>query len=393
MRTSYSYLSTFRQCPQKFKFQVIDKIKAPKSVEAVFGTSVHDALRYMFSHDPLFPTLEEILAHFESGWRGSGDKIHPVLAPELLKTYEESGKVMIKNFYKKNPPWNFSVIDTESRFEVLLEDNENGKTHTLAGIIDRIDKIGDGEYEIIDYKTSRRLPSQSAADENLQMAVYHMAITKRWPNTDPAKIKLSLYFLKHNEKISSSRSTEALAATSNAILKTIKEIEKTMATNSFPPIVSVLCDYCPYKQICPAWKHFYKDINTPPPDEAQLQSALQEYFAIKESENKNDKRLKELQGIVGVYMDANKLERVFDDRGYYISRKLQQRFKFNFDKVKEILLAAGLEDKWQAILEADEKKLKAIMSTLPPHMRDDIASQKFLTKEFFVLSASTKPIK
>ena len=196
MRTSYSYLATYQQCPQRFKFQVIDKIKAPKSPEALFGSSVHEAMKFMFSHDPLFPTSEEVLGHFSENWKAALNKTSG-LARELAQVYEESGRGMLKNFYKNNPPWNFSVVDTESHFEVLLPE-ANGQTHILAGIMDRVDKIGEGEYEIIDYKTSRRLPSQEAADGDFQMSLYHMALMRRWPGTDPPKIKLSLYFLKHN---------------------------------------------------------------------------------------------------------------------------------------------------------------------------------------------------
>jgi len=390
MRTSYSYLNTFKQCPQKFKFQIIDKIKAPKSSEALFGSSVHEAMKFMFSRDPLFPTQDEVLGHFSENWKVALNRTSG-LAQELVQVYEESGRSMIKNFYKNNPPWNFSVVDTESHFEVLLPD-EKGQAHILAGIIDRVDKIGDGEYEIIDYKTSRRLPSQEAADMDFQMSLYHMALMRKWPGTDPAKIKLSLYFLKHNEKISSKRSKEALEATREAVLKTIREIEQKIAKNDFPPVVSKLCDYCPYKQICPAWKHLYKkkEQNF---DEAKLQEALKEYFEIKSVASKNEDRLAELQTAIKSYMEANKLDRVFDERGYYISKKLQQRFKYDFDKVKEILTAAGMENEWQKILEADDKKLKLILKTLSPALRAQIESHKILSKEFMVLTASTKPVK
>ncbi|OGF61163.1 hypothetical protein A2662_03350 [Candidatus Giovannonibacteria bacterium RIFCSPHIGHO2_01_FULL_45_33] len=392
MRTSYSALDTFKQCPQKFKFQVIDKIKAPKSVEAVFGTAVHAALKFMFSHDPIFPTLDQILADFEESWRSSSVKVSPELAPALKTTYEESGKSLLKNFYKKNQPWNFSVVDTESRFEVLLT-AEDGKTHVLAGIIDRIDKLADGEYEIIDYKTNRKLPSQASVDVNAQMSIYHMALTKKWPHIDPQKIKLSLYFLKHSEKLSSARAAESISATTESVLNTIREIEKRTAENNFPPNPSPLCDYCFYKPMCPAWKHLYKKTGAPAPDESMLQSALNEYFGIKSQEAGNEKRIKELQSIIKAYMDANGVERVFDERGYYISKKLQRRFKYDLDRVKDILLGAGLKDKWEALLEADEKKLKLIMETLPSPVRNQIANLKTLSKEFTVLTASSKPAK
>ena len=390
MRTSYSALETYLQCPQKFKFQVIDKIKAPKSPEAVFGNSVHLALKFMFSRDPLFPTVDEVSANFSENWKAASQKAD--FEKTLVGTYEDSGRAMLKKFYAANPPWNFSVVDTESRFEVPME-SRDAKVHVLAGIIDRIDKIGEGEYEIIDYKTNRRLPSQDSADENLQMSIYHMALTRRWPSTDPAKIKLTLYFLKHGEKISSQRSAEELEATREAVLKTIKNIEESSAKNNFPPNPSKLCDWCAYKPICPAWKHLYKKSGGLDPTETELQSALSEYFLIKENKDKNEARLKELQSTIKAYMDSHGVERVFDDRGYFVSKKLQQRFKYDFDKIKEILLGAGLEDKWNAILEADEKKLKEIMLTLPSPICDQIAAQKNLSKEFIVLTASSKPAK
>ena len=361
-------------------------------MHTVFGSSVHAALKFMFSHDPVFPTMDEILANFTEAWATSVLKIVPALDNKLISIYEESGKSLLKNFYKNNPPWNFSVVDTESKFELPIEDS-NGGVHVLAGIIDRVDKLSDGVYEIIDYKTNRKLPSQGAVDGDLQMSIYHMALNRRWPSLDPAKIKLSLYFLKHGEKISSSRESSSIAATKDAVLATIKQMEKNIAENAFPAIISILCDYCAYKPICPAWKHLYKKADISAPDEAQLQQVLQEYFAIKESETNNDKRVKDLQAIIKAYMEANKVDRVFDERGYYVSKKLQQRFKYDFDKVKAILAEANLMDKWNAILEADEKKLKEIMVSLPYSIRDQISAQKNLSKEFITLTASIKPAK
>ena len=390
MRTSYSALDTFRQCPQKFKFQIIDKIKAPKIPEAVFGNSVHNALKFMFSRDPLYPTVEEVSANFSENWRAASQKAG--FGQALAETYEDSGRAMLKKFYSGNPPWNFSVIDTESHFEVPIPSPE-GETHVLAGIVDRVDKIGEGEYEIIDYKTNRRLPSQSAADENLQMSIYHMALMRRWPNTNPSKIKLSVYFLKHGEKISSFRTPEALAATSEAVLKTIGEIGKNLKNNSWKPAVSPLCDWCAYKSICPAWKHLYKTSGALEASEAELQTALSEYFSIKENDAKNDQRSKELQIVIKAYMEAHEVERVFDGRGYFVAKKLLQRFKYDADAVHDILLSANLETKWQAILSADDKKLKAILKSLPSPVREEIEKSKILQREYTVLSASSKPSK
>ena len=71
MRLSYSALQTFRRCPLKFKFEYIDKIPAPKSKEALFGTLVHNALKMMHEPGLLIPTEEEILKFIANNWNPS----------------------------------------------------------------------------------------------------------------------------------------------------------------------------------------------------------------------------------------------------------------------------------------------------------------------------------
>src|SRR3989344_1165267 len=214
MRTSYSALETYKVCPRKFQFQELDRIKAPKPPAAVFGTLVHKTLQYLFSRDPLFPTLDETIDYFRKNWP-SQEKFP--LADSERAVYQEAGEQMLRNFYAKNPPWNFSVVDLEAHFEVLIEDPRRKDTHVLAGRIDRIDKQGDG-FEVIDYKTSRTLPSQAKVDGDLQMSIYALGLQRRWPHVAPETITLSLYFLKHGEKLSTKRTADANAATQEDVL-------------------------------------------------------------------------------------------------------------------------------------------------------------------------------
>ena len=142
IKTSYSALDTFKQCPLKYKFQVVDKIKAPKTKEAVFGNKLHKALQYFHSQSPLSPTLDELLNYLKDAWDssvfpGDEDMIYFSEAIKILKHYyEDFTKIKDK----------FIVIGTETRFEVLLENpkNQNEKC-LLAGIVDRIDKTNDGK--------------------------------------------------------------------------------------------------------------------------------------------------------------------------------------------------------------------------------------------------------
>lgn len=368
-------------------------MKAPKSKEAVFGTLVHDALKYMFSRDPLFPTAEQILAHFRQGMEQSKASF----TEEERNLYLASGQDLLRRFYAKNPPWNFTVVDLESFFEVPLADEKTGITHVLAGKIDRIDKTEDGAYEIIDYKTSRKLPSQADVDQNLQLSLYHMGLLRRWPHLDPLHIRLSLYFLKAQEKLATSRTKETLAKTKEKTLATIREIEQKKeallrqgyAGQTFPPRPSALCGWCAYKKICPAWKHLYQiqnsELKIQNLGEIDVKSVIREYFALKEAEEKNKKRFGELTEQIHAYLDKEGLERIFGDGGS-IMRKISERASWDAEKLRPVLIELGL---WERVAAPDAKKIKALFPTLDLEAQTKLASAKII-KTSSILTASKK---
>jgi len=68
MKVSYSSIEAFKNCPQKYKFSEIEKIKEPKSREAVFGSYIHEVLHWFYEQDPNFPTLDELLDYYKKNW-------------------------------------------------------------------------------------------------------------------------------------------------------------------------------------------------------------------------------------------------------------------------------------------------------------------------------------
>jgi len=71
MRISYSALEVFKRCPLKFKLSQIDKIKTPKSKEALFGTLIHKILKMLHEPGLIIPTEEDILKYFSANWDAS----------------------------------------------------------------------------------------------------------------------------------------------------------------------------------------------------------------------------------------------------------------------------------------------------------------------------------
>ncbi len=387
MRVSYSALDTYRTCPLKYKFQEIDRIKIPKNADMVFGSSIHSALKYMFERSPLYPTLDQVIDFFRGVWDAS--KLSADMPSEQEEILYKEGISILEKFYKRNQPWNFNVVDLESRFGVDIENPETGEGHILSGIIDRVDKDSEGDfYEIIDYKTARKMPSQQIVDNDLQLSIYHLALAKRWPQMDSKKIKLSLYFVKHGEKISTSRNEEQLENTKKFVLKSIDEINERIKENyNFPPTPCPLCDWCGYKQMCPMFKHLYaKEYEKNKiKNQDELNSAIKEYFELKDKNQSNNERLDELKMVIYGFMDENKVERVFGGDGY-LTRKIQERYSYDLEKIREVLEPIG---KWEEILSADEKKLGKIIDSLPGNIQEKILALRAI-KKFAVLTASKK---
>ncbi len=355
MRVSYSALNTYKTCPLKFKLQVLDKIKTPKSIEAVFGTLVHSALNKMFKRTPLYPSLDEIINHFSEKWL----EATTTYEDDVVKLLFEDGVKLLKNFHKKNPPWNFNTVELESYFNVEIEDPKNNESHTLAGIMDRVDKDPKSDvYEIIDYKTAKRMPSQDMINSDLQLSIYHLGLAKKWPHIKPENIKLSLYFLKHNEKIETQRTLSDLEKTKERVLKIINEIDTLVKDEKeFIPTPSALCDWCGYQKMCPMWKHLYAK-ETIKLEENEVKNLIKEYFELKDINSQNNKRIKAISGSVYDFMDQEGVERVFGENGY-LTRTSQQRTSFNNPEMKKALETLGKWDEAKFIKKTKFSSLKA----------------------------------
>lgn len=361
MRVSYSGLEMYQRCPYLFKHIYIDHQKIPKTKEAVFGSSVHNALKYAFTRNPVFPTLHEIINYFYKEWDAKKVNI-PFKDEYEEKMLLKNGEDILKKFYAKNPPWNFTVLDLESRFEAPIKDAASNEEHILSGIIDRIDKDNEGIYHIIDYKTGRRLPSQDTVDKNLQLAIYHLGFLRRWPQFGQKKILLSLYYLQHGEQVTTWHTEKALQDIKLKIISLIRQIQKSIKENEWPALSSPLCALHPYNKICPMWSHLYykKDlIAEVTHDEAQ--KLLHEYISLKFASQQTASKMKELQATLLTYMKANNFDRFFGDEGY-VTRNIKTTPLYDFEKIKPILESI---DKWSAIIKPDEKKLDKLLPFLP----------------------------
>ena len=244
---SHSKLEAFNQCPLKYKFKYIEKIKSEqKSIEGFLGAKVHETLEWLYSQikKEKIPTIDELIFHYAKNWEDDFEpEVYFVVKPDLTtKDYLEKGIKFLLDYYQKNYPFNDNTIFTEKIVSILLDEDENYK---MIGIIDRIVYNKEKkEYEIHDYKTSNALPTKERIETDKQLPLYSIAIKDNY-NAD--KIQLIWHYLAYNKRIYSRRTDEQLIKLKKETLELIKKIENT---KFFPYNKSVLCDWCEYKDIC-----------------------------------------------------------------------------------------------------------------------------------------------
>jgi putative RecB family exonuclease len=258
---SHSRLSTFEQCPLKFKYRYIDKIipEVEKSIEAHLGSSVHDTLEWLYIEvkNGNLPTLDDTIVYYSEVWQKSYKSSMIIVNQELTaKDYFNKGIQFLVDYYTKHQPFQDGTLELEK--EIRLSLDSEGK-YKILGFIDRLvyNPIT-GEYEIHDYKTANTLPSQENIDNDRQLALYAIAIKELFGQDK--EVCLIWHYLAHDKKICSRRTNQQLELLKQETLDLIRKIE---STTEFPHTKSALCGWCEYKQMCPAWNASEEKVETP----------------------------------------------------------------------------------------------------------------------------------
>lgn len=207
---SVSQIETFKTCPMHYKLRYIYKLPIPPFASISFGISIHNTLK------DYFVTKTDILDLYKENWIEEGylNKKHKL---EFFKKGESYLLGFLKNGYNSK----IKAIALEEKFTLGLD-----KTLKIGGTIDRIDDLGGGRYEIIDYKTGANIPKQKEVDNDLQLSVYAMAAANLY-NVDPENISLSLYYLDTQEKFTTKRTKKDLEKVKQDILEVRDEIQNS----------------------------------------------------------------------------------------------------------------------------------------------------------------------
>lgn len=234
-KLSYSQIDSYKTCPYKYKFRYLYQLPSPIVHQTSFGTSVHSTLNQFYKRlQKSAPVSKDLLKEiYENNWLGLGyqSKAHE-------NKRKKSGWECLEKFYEQNSnPWIVPKY-LEKGFTLKF-----GQV-SFSGRIDRIDRLEDGSFEVIDYKTGK-LKSDTKLEKNMQLSLYALAC--QTVLAIPLS-KLSLYYIESGQKISVGRSKLKM----DDFKDELSEIVEHMQNSEFEPTPGFVCKFCEYRLLCHA---------------------------------------------------------------------------------------------------------------------------------------------
>jgi putative RecB family exonuclease len=363
---SNSKLSTYEDCPQRYKLKYKDQIKSSEEgIEAFLGNRVHGTLEKLYKELLLtkLNRLEELLGYYNSQWEKNWHENVVVTKKEFTADhYRNAGREAISNYYKRYSPFDQSkTLSTEYPVTFKIDDI------TITGRIDRLSHNGDGFYEIHDYKTSRSLPTQDELDQNRQLGLYQIGVKGKF--RDAKEINLIWHYLIFDKEFTSTRSDAQLEDLKKEVLSLVKTLEKD---TEFKPLESNLCDWCEYFEYCPAKQHEIK-VGALPPNKYLKDDGVtlvNKYASIKdkikelEDQQKEFKRELESIGEAAIkYAQKEGITKIIgSDRILKIDQTEDLKFPLKKDEerneLEEYIKKAGI---WEQVSDLSQSKLSEIV--------------------------------
>lgn len=311
---SYSKLDLFESCNYKYKLKYIDKnFDNSDAIHLYLGTLCHKICeikgrikaegRELTKDDYVY--LETVL---EDGIEEKTDKGSELIIglKEIKKKYLEDYYTAdnatgmnydekIKLFMSKviheemeEPDWN--VLHNEFSFEfVFCYESETGerKEAIIHGFIDRVDKNKDGNYRVVDYKTSKKAYDPKKMATPLQQCIYGMALFNEY-NKLPIEYRYDFIFIDEKQQACTKG---YLKRAIKKLTKLLNQIDELADTDMYKPSPTPLCYWCfagdspnaddRFKGLCP-----YRSLWTPEKKTFDVLNKFEEGSKLAKTERK-----------------------------------------------------------------------------------------------------------
>ncbi|MDO4910706.1 MAG: RecB family exonuclease [Corynebacterium sp.] len=238
----------YLRCPLSYRFRAIDKLPEPRTEAQVKGTLTHAILEQMHKWPRPKRTPQDALAIMDEEWEKicEADPEAAVAVPEKeLPRFFSSVREMVNNYFLLEKPETFDATACEMRIDATL-----GNGVPIKGFMDRVDVAPTGEVRIIDYKTGKKPIPRFSHDATFQMTFYALAY---WRMYGVIPTYMQLMYLKVQDSMYLYPHALELEAFEERLKTIWANIEADGKSGYFEPKVTKLCDYCSFKEYCPAF--------------------------------------------------------------------------------------------------------------------------------------------
>jgi DNA helicase-2/ATP-dependent DNA helicase PcrA len=243
---SASDIDLYRTCPLKYKFARVFAIPQEPTINQRFGILIHQVLERFHAEEmraasggpqPLAAEaggLERLLSLFEAGWRRQGFG-----ATDDELQYRDRAVAALARYRERNARSDSEPVWLERNFAFTIG------PHQLRGRVDRVDRLPDGGYELIDYKTGDPGSGPKLAGD-VQLALYRLGAREAWQIE--AGIG-SYWYVLADERVP----LRAEPDDAERVERTVLEVAAGITEQDFEPRPShEICSWCDYRLICPA---------------------------------------------------------------------------------------------------------------------------------------------
>jgi putative RecB family exonuclease len=247
MSLSPSRVSSFTSCPLQFRFSSIEKLPEPPGIATTKGTIVHRALELLFVRPTADRTPAALTADLERAlgeYRTHPDYLGLRLSGDDVDSFDRECHALTDRYFAMEDPTTVRDIGLELWMEARVGDL------TLRGIIDRLELDSEGELVVTDYKTGRA-PSGNYEQKSLAGVHFYSFLCEAVFGKRPAKIRLM--YLASGETIETVPSAQSVRFITTRTTAVWSAVERACTTGEFRPRPSKLCDWCSFRQWCPAF--------------------------------------------------------------------------------------------------------------------------------------------
>jgi putative RecB family exonuclease len=245
---SPSKVNVFCDCALAFRFTAIERLPEPPSVWTVKGTLVHRALERLFWYHPQGArSPDAAAAELARAW----DELHhdPEFAllgldAEEAEKFRLDAATLLEHYFELEDPNAVVTVGVEITLEAMI-----GGVR-MRGIIDRLDLGPDGEFVVVDYKTGRA-PAPSFERSKLTGVHLYALLCEEVLGRPPAEVRL--LHLREPLSLTAEPSEQALRGHRAKTGAVWSAIERACRNEDFRPKPSSLCNYCRFREFCPAF--------------------------------------------------------------------------------------------------------------------------------------------